>query len=298
MLRPVGEGETTTGRALGVVARVDSVSDAPARPGAPSAEVHPPPLTLAFDVGGTGLKAGVLDGRGEMTVERVRVATTYPMPPDRLVGTLSDLARQLPSADRVAVGFPGQVRRGRVLSAPHFVTTKGPGSRVDPALVAAWGNFDLAGALARALRAPCRVANDADVQGAAVIEGRGLEVALTLGTGVGSAFFMDGRMLPHMEFAQVPFRQGDTFNQQLGDAARKRIGHAKWNRRVRRAIDYFDVLSAFDHLYLGGGNARHVRLDELGEVVARVSTVENSEGIRGGLELWDDRHVGVRGDDG
>ncbi len=272
------------------------VSIGPAPQGASSSEVHPPPLTLAIDVGGTGLKASVLDGRGEMTVDRVRVATTYPMPPDRLVEALTALAHQLPAADRVAVGFPGMVRRGRVLSAPHFVTTKGPGSRVDPALVASWEDFDLATALGGALGAPCRVANDADVQGAAVIEGRGLEVAVTLGTGVGTAFFMDGRLLPHMEFAQVDFRKGDTFNEQIGDAARKRVGLAKWNRRVREAIDYFDVLTSFDHLYLGGGNARHVTRDELGEILSRVSIVANSEGIRGGVRLWDDRHVGVRGD--
>ncbi len=272
------------------------VSDGPAPQGASDSEGRPAPRTLAFDVGGTGLKASVLDGRGEMTADRVRVATTYPMPPDRLVRALTDLARRLPQAERVAVGFPGMVRRGRVLSAPHFVTTKGPGSRVDPALVAAWAGFDLATALAEALGSPCRVANDADVQGAAVVDGRGLEVVITLGTGVGTAFFMDGRLLPHMEFAQVDFRQRDTFNEQLGDAARQRVGNAKWNRRVRRAIDYFDVLTSFDHLYIGGGNARRVERDELGEMRSRVSVVSNSEGIRGGVNLWDDRHVGVRGE--
>ncbi len=271
------------------------VSDGPAPQGASSSEDGPAPRTLAFDVGGTGLKASVLDGRGEMTADRVRVATTYPMPPDRLVAALTDLARRLPPAERAAVGFPGMVRRGRVLSAPHFVTTKGPGSRVDPALVAAWAGFDLAAALKEALGIACRVANDADVQGAAVVEGGGLEVAITLGTGVGTAFFMDGRLLPHLEFAQVDFRKRDTFNEQLGDAARRRVGNAKWNRRVRHAIDYFDVLTSFDHLYIGGGNARHVARDELGEVRSRVSVVSNSEGIRGGVKLWDDRHVGVRG---
>jgi polyphosphate glucokinase len=231
-----------------------------------------------------------------MTADRVRVATTYPMPPDRLVGALTDLARGLPPAERAAVGFPGMVRRGRVLSAPHFVTTTGPGSRVDPALVAAWAGFDLAAALGVALGIPCRVANDADVQGAAVVEGRGFEVAITLGTGVGTAFFMDGRLLPHLEFAQVDFRKRDTFNEQLGDAARQRVGNATWNRRVRHAIDYFDVLTSFDHLYIGGGNARHVKRDALGEVRSRVSIVSNSEGIRGGVKLWGDHHVGVRGE--
>ncbi len=279
------------------MASVVPVTDGRAPEGASSSGAHESPLTLAFDVGGTGLKASVLDGRGEMVAEKVRVPTAYPMPPDRLVGALADLAHRLPAADRVAVGFPGMVRRGRVLSAPHFVTTKGPGSPVDPALVAAWSGFDLATALGASLGVPCRVANDADVQGAAAVAGRGLEVAITLGTGVGTALFMDGRLLPHMEFAQVDFRKGDTFNEQLGDAALSRVGHAKWNRRVRRAIEYFDVLTSFDHLYLGGGNARHVTPSGLGRAHARVSVVDNAEGILGGIKLWDDRHVGVRGDD-
>ncbi|HQU26075.1 MAG TPA: ROK family protein [Acidimicrobiales bacterium] len=270
------------------------MSDAPVPASSSKASASEHPLTLAVDVGGTGLKASVLDGRGEMVTDRVRAPTSYPMSPDRLVGALTALAGPLPAPDRVAVGFPGMVRRGRVLSAPHFVTTKGPGSPVDPALIAAWDDFDLATALATALGAPCRVANDADVQGAAVVEGRGLEVALTLGTGVGTAFFMDGRLLPHMEFAQVDFGKGDTFNERLGNAVRKEIGNSKWNRRVCLAVEYFDVLTSFDHLYIGGGNARHVKRDRLGDTAARVSIVGNTEGILGGIKLWDDGHLGLR----
>ncbi len=74
------------------------------------------------------------------------------------------------------------------MSAPHFVTTKGPGSKVDPKLVA-WYNFDLATALSDALGKPTKVANDADVQGSAVVGGHGFELVFTLGTGIGSAVF-------------------------------------------------------------------------------------------------------------
>ncbi len=275
------------------MASLAPVSDGPDPAGSSTAKAPEHPLTLAVDVGGTGLKASVLDRRGGMVTDRVRASTPYPMPPDRLVGALTELTGALPTPDRAAVGFPGMVRRGRVLSAPHFVTTRGPGSPVDPSLVAAWEDFDLASALATALKVPCRVANDADVQGAAVVVGRGLEVVLTLGTGFGTAFFMDGRLLPHMEFAQVDFDKGDTFNERLGNAVRKEIGNSKWNRRVRLAIDYFDVLTSFDHLYIGGGNARHVTRGGLGDAAARVSIVGNTEGILGGIKLWDDGHLGV-----
>ena len=82
--------------------------------------------TLAVDVGGTGIKASVLTEAGQMEVGRVRVPTTYPMPPARLVDTITDLVAPLPPYRRVAVGFPGVVRGGKILSAPHFVTRRGP----------------------------------------------------------------------------------------------------------------------------------------------------------------------------
>ena len=254
------------------------------------------PLTLAIDIGGTGLKASVLDASGAMVADRVRVATTYPLPPDTdtgMVATLAKLVGPLPSADRVSAGFPGMVRKGHVLSAPHFVTESGPGSKVDPALERAWHDFDLAGALAEALGKPTRVANDADVQGAAVVAGTGLELVITLGTGFGTAAFMDGQLLPHLEIAHQPFRKGETYNEQLGEVTRKSIGDERWNRRVRKAIALLDALFFFDHLFIGGGNARRVTRDELGDVLERTTVVDNNAGILGGIKLWDGDHLGV-----
>jgi polyphosphate glucokinase len=184
-----------------------------------------------------------------------------------------------------------------VLSAPHFVIVKGPkkGGGVDPALVTAWSDFDLAGALSKSIGKPCRVANDADVQGSAVVEGNGLEVVITLGTGFGTAFFMDGRILPHQEFAHVGFRKNETFNQQLGEPMRKKIGDKRWNKRVQKAIAYFDTLTMFDHLYIGGGNARRVNRRDLGEILDRITVIDNKAGILGGIKLWDEHHIGLRG---
>jgi polyphosphate glucokinase len=271
------------------LASLDPVSDITAQ------AAHQHPYTLAIDIGGTGLKANVLDKTGEVVADRVRTPTTYPMPPDQMVAKLTGLAQRLPEADRASAGFPGMVRRGRVLSAPHFVCKKGPGTEVDPELVKEWSGFDLAAALSRAVGKPCRVANDADVQGAAVVSGKGFEAVVTLGTGFGTAFFMDGRLLPHMEFAHVDFRKGDSFNEQLGEPVRKKIGDKKWNKRVRHAIEYLDTLTEFDHLYIGGGNAPRIVRDDLGQVLQRITVVPNSAGILGGIKLWDGDHVGLRG---
>ncbi len=254
------------------------------------------PHTLAIDIGGTGLKASVLDASGAMVAPRVRTATTYPLPPSgtgSLLTKLGKLVAKLPEADRVSAGFPGMVRNGVVLSAPHFVTMSGPGTAVDPALEASWRHFDLAGALRTMTGKATRVANDADVQGLAVVTGTGLELVVTLGTGFGTALFLDGSLMPHLEIAHQPFRKGETYNEQLGERTRKDIGDHRWIRRVGKAIANLDGLFFFDHLFIGGGNARRVVLDHLGEVAARVTLVDNTAGILGGIKLWEGHHLGV-----
>jgi polyphosphate glucokinase len=254
------------------------------------------PYTLAIDIGGTGLKASVLDAAGTMVADRVRVPTTYPLAPDGnggLVERLAGLVEKLPEADRVSAGFPGMVRGGVILSAAHFVTKTGPGSDVDPDLVREWDHFDLADALQRTTGKPTRVANDADVQGLAVVEGAGLELVVTLGTGFGTAHFLDGALMPHLEIAHQPFRKGETYNGQVGELARKEVGDERWNRRVVKAIDTMAELFFYDHLYLGGGNAKRVSRDGLGDRLERITIVDNRAGILGGIKLWQDKHLGL-----
>jgi polyphosphate glucokinase len=241
------------------------------------------PITLSLDIGGTGLKASALDGKGVMLTDRLRVPTPYPLPPTRLVDELRQLAAPITRFDRVSVGFPGMVRAGRILTAPHLVLRKGPGSPIDPKLVKAWTHFDLATALAEAFGAPTRVVNDADLQALDAASGVGLEVVATLGTGFGTGVVMDGRLAPHLEIAQHRFRKGETYDEQLGDAARKRIGNRHWNRRVREAIASLEVLTMFDHLYIGGGNARHLT----GRFASNISIIDQNAGLLGGVRLWD-----------
>ncbi len=239
--------------------------------------------TLAIDIGGTGLKASVLDHFDKMETARVRVPTTYPLPPARMVSTLTALVAPLPPYERVSVGFPGVVRVGKVVTAPHFVTKHGPGTKRDKALVRAWSGFDLARALAQVLGKPVRVANDADLQGAAVITGKGLELVVTLGTGVGTGLFWQGRLAPHLELAQHPLAKGETYNERIGEAARKKVGNKTWRKRVLKAIDTLHTLINYDHLYIGGGNS--TRLE--GHVGKGVTIVSNDAGILGGIRLWE-----------
>ncbi len=238
--------------------------------------------TLSIDVGGTGLKAAIVDADGAMSSERVKIPTPYPCPPEKLVESLVDLTAPLGGHLRVSVGFPGLVRHGIVLEVPSLSRAV-YGGPPHPDLQAQWHGFHLADALAHAFDLPVLVANDADVQGAAVVQGTGLEFVMTLGTGVGTALFYDGHLLPHFELSHGPFTKNRSIDIALGEAARKKLGTKRWIPLVRRAISVFHDMLYFDHLYVGGGNAK--RLDPA-DVGPKGTIVSNSAGIRGGVRIW------------
>ncbi len=239
--------------------------------------------TLAIDVGGTGLKASVLDSNGVMIADRIKVATPYPCPPEVLIKNLKDIAAQLPTYHRVSVGFPGLVRHGRVYNIPAL-SRLAYGGVEDPNLAEQWHNYDLAGALAKSFAVPTKVANDADVQGCAVVKGEGFEFVMTLGTGCGTALFSNGKLLPHLELGHAPFRTGKTFEDYLGNSARKAQGNKKWAQRVAEAIKAFDQFLFFDAIYIGGGNGPRVADLNLGP---KVTIVPNTAGILGGIRIWE-----------
>jgi polyphosphate glucokinase len=226
--------------------------------------------TLAVDIGGTGIKALVLSATGKPLSERSRVKTPRPATPGAVVNTIAGLAKEHGAFDRVSVGFPGVVCRGVVFTAPN--------------LDGNWRRFHMADVLAKKLGRPVRIANDADVQGYGVIKGDGVELVITLGTGFGSALFVDGRLVPNLELAHHPFDKGLTYEEKLGDAARKKIGKKKWNKRLLRAIQTLEHAFNYDHLYLGGGNAKKIIV----KLPANTKIVENVAGLLGGIALWRD----------
>jgi polyphosphate glucokinase len=237
-----------------------------------------PERILAIDVGGTGLKAAIIDARGRMTTERVRVPTPHPCPPDLLVDTLVELVAPLASREaptRISIGFPGVVRNNRVLTAPHF------GDQ-------GWHDIGLADSLAQRLGSvPVRMINDAEMQGFAAIIGRGIEFVLTLGTGAGTALFRDGELMPHLELAHHPVSKGRTYDEFIGEAARRQAGNKRWNRRVAKVIGILSSLVNYDWLWIGGGNAAHLKID----LPTNVGIVPNDAGIEGGARLWHPRAV-------
>lgn len=225
--------------------------------------------TLAIDVGGTGLKALVLDGRGEPLTERQRVETPRPATPEAIVDALVEIVKALAPFDRVSVGFPGVVVNGTTRTAPN--------------LDGGWKNFALGASLERRLKRPVRVLNDAGVQGYGVIKGEGVEMVITLGTGMGCALYMDGHYVPNLELAHHPFKGKDTYEDYVGAKAFAKVGKKKWNKRVKRVIEQIEPIWNPRRLYIGGGNAKHLRID----LPSNVRITDNVAGLLGGIALWE-----------
>jgi polyphosphate glucokinase len=225
------------------------------------------PVTLSVDVGGSNVKAMLLDRDGKPLHERVKRPTPRPARPKAVVAAIAAIARELGPFDRVSVGFPGVVRAGRTLTAVN--------------LDGNWRGFDLRAAVQAKLGKPTQVLNDASVQGFGAITGKGTELTITLGTGVGSSIFVDGALIP-LELGHHPFRKGETYEQQLGQRALDEVGRKRWKRRLKLAID--QILRVFwpDRLYLGGGNSRLVDW----KLPPNVKVVPNEYGILGGIALW------------
>ena len=236
------------------------------------------PRTLCVDIGGTGIKTLVLGPDGKPVTERLRVDTPRPATPRAVIKAILELARQQGDFDRVSVGFPGVVRRGVTETAFNLHPT--------------WIGVNIDRMLTKELGRPVRAANDADVQGLGAVKGEGVELVITLGTGFGSALFMDGRLVPNMQLAHHSGWNRKTYEEELGNAALKKAGRKKWNKRVKKAIDSLAALFSYDRLYIGGGNAQKIKF----VLPPRVKVVSNVEGLLGGMKLWNGKEncYGVR----
>ncbi|WP_250122087.1 ROK family protein [Chroococcidiopsis sp. CCMEE 29] len=223
--------------------------------------------TLSVDIGGSGIKVIVLDTAGNPQTERARVETPQPAKPETVISAIAQLAVGC-EFDRVSVGFPGVVRSGVTQTAVN--------------LDSEWIGFDLGTALSQRLGKPVRVVNDADMQGLGAISRQGVELVVTLGTGFGSALFVDGKLVPNLEMGHHEFRKGETYEQQLGRAALEDVGVKKWNTRLEKAIASLQHLFNYDYLYLGGGEAKKVTL----ELPSNVKIIPNMSGLLGGIALW------------
>jgi polyphosphate glucokinase len=206
---------------------------------------------LGIDIGGSGIKGAPVDTEsGQLTAERLRIPTPSPSAPDAVAGVIKQITDNFGSTPGpVGITFPGVVKNGRIITAANM----------DPA----WIGFDAATFFSAKLGRPALVINDADAAGLAEIRlgaGRGIGgtvVLLTLGTGIGSAVFLDGCLVPNTEFGHMEVRGKDA-EARASERIReeKDLGWQEWGERVGEVIARLTFLLNPDLVIIGGGVSR------------------------------------------
>jgi polyphosphate glucokinase len=206
---------------------------------------------LGVDIGGSGIKgAPVETSSGQLTAERMRLPTPSPSSPDAVAGVIRQITDNFgPTGGPVGITFPGVVKNGRVITAANM----------DPA----WIGFDAATFFTAKLGRPALVVNDADAAGLAEMRlgaGRGINgivILLTLGTGIGSAVFLDGKLMPNTEFGHMEVRGKDAearASERVRDE--KELGWEAWGERVGEVVARLAFLLNPDLVIIGGGVSR------------------------------------------
>lgn len=225
---------------------------------------------LTLDIGGSKIKGTILNSEGELLHDYAKVPTPDKATPERVLDAIKELVGVFDDYDRISVGFPGYVKRGIVSTAPNLGT-------------ASWKGVNLNKLISDALKRPVRTANDADMQGLAVVSGKGLEMVITLGTGFGTALFKDGNLLPHVELAHHSVTKKKTYDDYVGNEALQKVGKEKWNKRMKEIIAMLKTVFNYDKLFIGGGNARELTLT----LDDDIEIITNKDGIKGGAKLWE-----------
>ncbi len=233
---------------------------------------------LSIDIGGSHIKGTILDKDGVLKMDYKRLDTPVPASPAEVMKTIKVIIKDFPAFDCISAGFPGYVKDGIVKTAPNLGTPL-------------WQNINLQKLLSDNLGGkPAKVVNDADMQGLGVVNGKGFEIVVTLGTGFGTALLYNGTLLPHMEIAHHPITKSKDYDDYIGEKAMIDIGEKKWNVRVQKVIGILKTVFNYDHLYIGGGNAKKMNFD----LDANITIVSNKDGIKGGARLWQEEEHSVK----
>ena len=224
---------------------------------------------LAIDIGGSHIKGTILNPQGQQQTEYKKFITPPQVTPSGVLDIVRQIAKDMPPYEKVSVGFPGYVRNGIVFTAPNLFTEY-------------WKEIPLGQHIADALRVPVRLVNDADQLGLGVVSGKGFELAVTLGTGFGTAVVIDGYLLPHLELAHHPISKGRDYDAYIGAAALEEVGKKKWNRRMEKVFKVLKTVFNYDRLYVGGGNVDKLHLP----IAPNIHRFSNLDGIKGGAKLW------------
>ncbi|MEO8051360.1 MAG: ROK family protein [Acidobacteriota bacterium] len=214
------------------------------------------PRILVIDVGGTHVKVHV-GGQREVR----KVVSGSAMTAAQMVQAVKGLVKDW-DYDVISIGYPGVVARGRPVHEPHN-------------LAGGWVAIDFAKAFGR----PVKVINDAAMQALGSYKG-GCMLFLGIGSGLGSAMIVDGTLLP-MELGHLPYKNGKTYEDFVGDRALKRLGKKKWRRYVADVVQRLKTALEADYVVLGGGNSKNFK-----KLPAGVELGDNRNAFIGGVRLW------------
>jgi len=217
---------------------------------------------LVIDIGGAHVKVLATGHQ-----QRVEFPSGPKMTPKKMVVATREATADW-KYDAVSIGYPGPVVHGRPVSEPVHLE---PG----------WVGFDFK----KALRRPVRIVNDAAMQALGSYQG-GRMLFLGLGTGLGSALIVDDVLEP-MELGHLPYKNGRTYEDYVGQVGLDRQGKKKWRRQVNEVVQYLKSALQADYVMLGGGNARLLKKLPPG---ARLGA--NSNAFQGGYRLWAKRYSG------
>ncbi len=217
--------------------------------------------TLVIDIGGTNVKFAA------QTYEEIRkFPSGRELTPARMVEGIKEHAHDW-KYDRVSIGYPGPVVKGRPAAEPHN-------------LAFGWVGFDFDSHFGK----PTKLVNDAAMQALGSYEG-GQMLFLGLGTGLGSALVNDKALVP-LELAHLPYRKGKTFEDYVGVRGMDKFGKRKWREYVADVAERLRNALVADYVVLGGGNVK--KLDEL---PPHCRAGDNVKAYVGGLRLWEDAYT-------
>lgn len=211
---------------------------------------------LGIDIGGTGIKAAVVDVEsGQLVTDRIRESTPRPATPEAVLGVVVDVVRRLEVTGMLTEGMPGGAGFPSVIRAGEAMTA----TNLDPS----WIGAPVQQLLGQRLGRPMVVLNDTDAAGVAEIaygagQGQaGVVLQLDLGTGIGSALFIKGQLVPNLQLGHVEFHGWDA-ETRLSSAARSRrkIGWRKWGAEFNELLASYETYLWPDLIILGGGLAR------------------------------------------
>lgn len=234
---------------------------------------------LGIDVGATGIKGGIVDiDKGEMITERIKYPTPRPATPQTMTEVMKTIVEDFKWKGKpIGMGFPAIIKDGMSLSA----------SNIDDS----WIDFPIVGFLNKKLKCPINVINDADAAGLAEhkfgggADKKGLIILLTLGTGIGSAIFFNGKLIPNTELGHIKWK--DSVAEKYASNSVREVNDLSfktWGKELNRILNHIEFILSPDHIIIGGGISKKFHKYE--EYLKTTATVQpakmlNNAGIIG-----------------